>query len=266
MSLPWILAAGVGCASLLMLLMFLIQKKTGDAGVVDIAWSLGVVAVAILYGYLLPNPQPRNWLVLAVVSCWGLRLSLHVLSRFLTMPPDARYEKLKEEWGTEAQWKMFRFYQMQGIGIMLFSLPPLICLLNPQPLGWLDLLAVAIAGISIAGESLADWQLTSFRRDPANRGKVCRSGLWYFSRHPNYFFEWLFWWSFVAFSLTWIPWVLITLLGPFFMWYFLTQVTGIPHTEAQSLRSRGDAYRDYQKTTNAFFPWFPKPLRAGKQP
>jgi steroid 5-alpha reductase family enzyme len=263
-SLPILLAAGCLCASLLMLLMFLIQKQTGDAGVVDIAWSLGVVAVVMLYAFFWPEPQVRGWLVMPVVILWGIRLSLHVLVRFLTMKPDARYEKLKEEWGAKAQWKMFRFYQMQGIGIMLFSLPPLIGLLNPQPLGWLDFLAVAIAAISIAGESLADWQLTRFRKNPVNHGKVCRSGLWYFSRHPNYFFEWLFWWTFVAFSLTWFPWTLLTLPGPFFMWYFLTQVTGIPHTEAQSLRSRGDAYREYQKTTNAFFPWFPRTNPTGK--
>jgi len=259
-----ILLTGCLLASLLMVLMFAIQRLVGDAGVVDVAWSLGVAGVVIWYSAVVDAAASRGWLVVAVVVLWGIRLSLHVLVRFLTMKPDARYEKLMEEWGDQAQWKMFRFYQMQGIGIVLFSLPPLISILNPNPLNWLDYLAVSIAVVGICGESLADWQLTRFRKKTENKGKVFRSGLWHYSRHPNYFFEWLYWWSFVAFSLTWVPWGLLTLMGPFFMWYFLTRVTGIPHTESQSIRSRGDAYREYQKTTNAFFPWFPKAAQDGK--
>lgn len=252
MLLGWLVAA------LLMVGMFAIQKRIGDAGVVDIAWSLGVVGVVILYAQLVSWDLPRTWLVVAVTALWGLRLSLHVFIRFLTMKPDGRYEKLKEEWGTQADRRMFRFYQMQAIGILIFSIPPLISLVNPNSITWLDYVAVGLAIIGVAGEGLADWQLTQFRRKPDNKGQVFQAGLWRYSRHPNYFFEWLYWWCFVAFSVNWAPWGWLTLLGPFFMWYFLTQVTGIPHTESQALRTRGHAYREYQRTTNAFFPWFPK--------
>ena len=111
--------------------------------------------------------------------------------------------------------------------------------------------------ISIAGEALADLQLKWFKQNEANQGKVCQVGFWRYSRHPNYFFEWLHWWTYVLLAAT-SPWVLVTLLAPLAMWYFLANVTGIPTSEARAIQSRGDKYRQYQQTTNAFFPWFPK--------
>jgi steroid 5-alpha reductase family enzyme len=153
---------------------------------------------------------------------------------------------------------MFRFYQLQAVGVVLFALPILIALRNPQPLTWIDWLGLAIGVLCIAGESLADWQLSRFRSQPANRGQVCNHGLWRYSRHPNYFFEWLHWWAYVCFAISNLPWGGLTILGPLTMWYLITRVTGIPPTEAQSLKSRGEAYRRYQQTTSPFFPWFPR--------
>jgi steroid 5-alpha reductase family enzyme len=107
--------------------------------------------------------------------------------------------------------------------------------------------------VALTGESIADRQLARFRASPSNRGKVCREGLWRYSRHPNYFFEWFHWWAYawlaVGSPLWWLP-----ILGVVVMYLFLTRVTGVPPTEAQAIRSRGDAYREYQRTTNAFFP------------
>jgi steroid 5-alpha reductase family enzyme len=245
-------------AALLMVVLHQIQRRTGDAGIVDIAWSLGVAGIAVWYALFLPAHPYRRWLVLAVVVVWALRLSWHVWQRFHRLAPDGRYLQLKQQWGELAEWRMFRFYQMQALGMVLFSGPIMLGLLNPNPLGLLDGLAVLVGVLSIVGESQADWQLSRFRMDPQNRGQVCRAGWWRYSRHPNYFFEWLHWWAYVGFAWTWWPWGLVALAGPLAMWFFLTRVTGIPHTEAQSLKSRGDAYRRYQQTTNAFFPWFPK--------
>jgi steroid 5-alpha reductase family enzyme len=108
--------------------------------------------------------------------------------------------------------------------------------------------------IAVAGETIADRQLARFRRDPANRGQVCRAGLWRYSRHPNYFFEWVHWLSYVLIGHgEWLTWI-----GPVGMLLFLFRVTGIPYTEMQALKSRGDRYREYQSTTNVFFPWFPR--------
>ena len=111
--------------------------------------------------------------------------------------------------------------------------------------------------LAVSGEALADAQLAAFQRDPANRGQVCDTGLWRTSRHPNYFFEWLTWVAYALFALA-SPWGWLGLIGPACILWLLLRVTGLPTTEAQSLRSRGDAYRRYQARTSAFVPWFPK--------
>lgn len=258
MTLLLIILGGWLAAALLMVVLHQVQRHTGDAGIVDIAWSLGVAGLAIWYAISVEAHDQRRWLVLAVVTVWAVRLSWHVWHRFQRLAPDGRYEQLKRDWGAAAQWRMFRFYQMQALGMVLFSGPILLALLNPQPLSVWDYLALVVGVASIAGEAQADWQLSQFRLNPDKRGQVCRVGWWFYSRHPNYFFEWLHWWAYVLFAVTWWPWGGLATVGPLAMWFFLTRVTGIPHTEAQSLKSRGEAYRDYQRTTNAFFPWFPR--------
>jgi steroid 5-alpha reductase family enzyme len=111
--------------------------------------------------------------------------------------------------------------------------------------------------ISVGGEWLADRQLARFRQDPSNKGKVCRQGLWRYSRHPNYFFEWVHWWAYVLIGIGG-PWGWLTLFGPAVMLVFLLKITGVPPTEKRALQSRGEAYREYQRTTSVFFPWPPK--------
>ena len=140
----------------------------------------------------------------------------------------------------------------------MLAAPLLAACLNPapaiHPLEWAGLVLWAV---TLAGEAVADRQLEVFRRDPASRGRTCRSGLWRYSRHPNYFFEWLVWVAYFVFALA-SPWGWATVYCPALMLYFLFRVTGIPATEEQAVRSRGDDYRDYQRTTSAFVPWFPK--------
>ena len=135
----------------------------------------------------------------------------------------------------------------------MFAAPVLLASLNPEPLGVLDILGGVIWFIALTGETIADRQLDRFRKNPDNRGQVCQDGLWRYSRHPNYFFEWLHWWSYVLIAIG-APWGWLTIIGPLAMLFFVTRVTGIPPTEAQALKSRGEAYRRYQQTTNAFFP------------
>jgi len=142
--------------------------------------------------------------------------------------------------------------------VVFFSLPILVATRNAQArwTGW-DIAGVLIWCISVGNTVLADRQLARFRARPGNRGKTCREGWWRYSRHPNYFFEWLHWWSYVSLAAgARYGWV--ALLAPAAMLYLLFRVTGIPPTEAQALASRGDDYRVYQRTTSAFFPWFPK--------
>ena len=147
---------------------------------------------------------------------------------------------------------------LQATWVVLFAVPQYVAMQNTTALSAFDIAAVVVFLVSILGEAIADQQLARFRGEPANRGQVCRDGLWRYSRHPNYFFEWLHWFAYplMAVGLGPIGWV--TLLGPIVMLIFLLKITGVPPTEARALQSRGERYREYQRTTNAFFPWIPK--------
>jgi steroid 5-alpha reductase family enzyme len=177
------------------------------------------------------------------------------------MPEDGRYLALKEAWGPAAPRKMLWFFMFQAVAASLFSLPMLMAANNPSPFGILDYAALVVAVIAVTGESVADHQLQRFREGPGNRGRTCRSGLWRYSRHPNYFFEWLHWFVYALFALS-APWGWLTLLAPAAMLHFILNVTGVPPTEQQALKSRGDDYRAYQRETSVFFPWFPRNLGA----
>jgi len=149
------------------------------------------------------------------------------------------------------------------LGAFLFALPLLAAGYVTNPSGWLVWAAVLIWLVSVLGEAVSDLQLHRFRQQPHNKGEVCRVGFWKYSRHPNYFFEWLHWWTYVLLAIA-APFGWLTILAPLAMWFFLNRVTGIPHTEIQAIKSRGEKYRNYQQTTNAFFPWFPSANPAPK--
>jgi steroid 5-alpha reductase family enzyme len=249
----WAVMAGVMAA------LWLWQRARGDSGVVDVAWGLGVGILASVGCVFSPEGDTaRRALIAGLALAWSLRLSGHIVNRLMRMTEDGRYRSLKSEWGDAAQRRMFWFYQVQAFWSVLFAIPMLIGARNPAPLfSPCDIAGLLIWILGVGGEAVADRQLARFRRQPSNRGKVCRDGLWYFSRHPNYFFEWLHWWAWVC--LAWpAPAWWVTLLGPTLMLLFLFKVTGIPPTEAQALRSRGEAYREYQRTTSVFFPWPPR--------
>ena len=240
------------------------QSRKGDAGIVDVAWGLGVGLLGTLFCWLSDQGDShRRLLLAALVLTWSLRLSTHIAARLRRMPEDGRYQNLRQEWGVDAQKKLFGFFQLQALWSVLFALPILMAATNPSPFPRpTDWAGLALWLLAVAGESLADSQLQRFRMDPANRGQVCRIGLWRYTRHPNYFFEWLHWWVYPLLAVG-APGGGFALAGPVVMYWFLTRVTGIPPTEAQALRSRGDAYREYQATTNSFFPWWPRERRAG---
>ena len=257
---PWILLL-TGWISMVIVMagLWLVQKWRGDAGIVDVAWGLGVGCLGVIFATLSHSGDPtRRWFVASMAALWALRLSSHIALRLLTLPEDGRYQQLKELWGTRAQWNLFLFFQLQAFWSVLFAIPILLAASNPLPM-WrpLDVAAIAFWVVAMAGEAFADAQLSRFRNNPANVGKVCRTGLWRYSRHPNYFFEWLHWWTYVCFAIG-SGWGWLSLGGPVVMLYFLLKVTGVPPTEAQALKSRGDAYREYQRTTSVFFPWPPR--------
>jgi len=240
-----------------MSLMWLIQKRSGDSGIVDVAWGLGVAVLAVFFCYQIEQGLVSRRVLIAVLALgWAFRLSGYVLIRVLNMPEDGRYLSLKKDWGENSQKNMFRFYQFQAFGSVLFAVPMLVAAWNPAEIGIWDIAAMIVWIVAIGGESLADFHLHRFRTNPANKGKVCKTGLWSWSRHPNYFFEWLHWWTYVLLAVA-APFGWINILFPMAMLYFILFKTGIPPTERQAVQSRGQAYLDYQKTTNAFFPWPP---------
>ncbi|CAN5365437.1 DUF1295 domain-containing protein [soil metagenome] len=251
--LAWLLAAA------LMAMLWGVQRARGNAGIVDVAWSFATGILGALFAYAAGGLDARRAIVAAMVLIWGIRLGAHLWHRVASEREDGRYRQMREAWGESFERRMFLFFQVQALWAVMFAVPMLAAARNDAPLGWFDLLGVLFWIVALGGESIADRQLARFRSSPANRGTVCREGLWRYSRHPNYFFEWLHWWASVWLAvgspLWWLP-----LLGVAVMYLFLTRVTGIPPTEAQALRSRGEAYRVYQRTTNAFFPG---PVRQG---
>ncbi len=253
-----LVALGLGLACGLQAALWFVYRRTDRADWVDAGWAGSLGLMAVLYGALGPGDLHRRLLVAVLGGSWGLRLALHLAHRIAKGPEDGRYTQLKSEWKTDLPKKFFLFFQFQALLAVFLSLPFLWPSLDPRPsVGLLAWLGGALALISIAGEAVADAQLRRFKADPAHRGQVCRAGLWNLSRHPNYFFEWLIW---VAFTLlAWAsPWGWTSILCPALMLHFLLRVTGIPATEAQSLRSRGEAYAHYQREVSAFVPWFPK--------
>lgn len=233
------------------------QRTRTNAGIVDVVWSFGVGGAAVLAaatggGALLPRA------LLAVLGgLWGLRLGLYLWYRVRGEAEDGRYAQLRLRWGND-QRKWFAMFQFQALLIALFSLPFLAVAANPSA-AWN---AWFVAGIamwlaSVGGEAIADRQLADFRANPASKGKTCRAGLWRYSRHPNYFFEWLHWFAYVLLAIgspiAWLAWA-----GPVVMYVFLRWISGIPYTEAQALRTRGEDYARYQRSTPMLIPWFPK--------
>lgn len=252
--LGWALAAAVMAG------LWLRQRSTRDATAVDVGWTAILGILALLYAGLGDGALPRRILLAALVGAWSLRLSLHLARTRLLAPghgEDPRYARLRASWGDAAQARFFWLYQAQGLLDVLLSLPFLLVALDPRPtLGGFELAAFALLALAVVGEALADRQLARFKREPANRGRTCRVGLWGWSRHPNYFFEWLAWCAFAL--LAWpAPMGWLGLSAPALMLFLLLRVTGVPPSEAQALRSRGDDYREYQRTTSAFFPWIP---------
>jgi len=259
-----ILNLGIGLAAI-MALAWWIVLKTGKSGYTDVFWSYAV-GVAGVIAALMPlgpgDPGPRNWLVAALVGLWSLRLGTHILSRTLKGGDDPRYAQLKEEWGDKRDQQLLIFLQIQAVCGLVLAVAVMAAAHNPAPIGLPDLLGVLLAIIAIAGEAVSDAQLAAFRKDPANRGKVCDIGLWGLSRHPNYFFEWFFWLAYPVIAIGYVyGWA--ALAAPVLMYWLLVHASGIPPLEAHMMRSRPEAFAAYKRRVRAFWP-LPKASEMSK--
>ncbi len=271
-SLTLLVAATVAlCAAFA--LGYALARRLDNYGIVDIIWSYAFAAVAIFYAVAGPGWWVRRGLLAGAVTFWSVRLGTHLLVRIARHHPteDGRYRRLREEWAHGFAWRMAGFYQMQAVSVVFLALPWLWVCRNPTPaLHPLEFIGLALWAVAIGGEAIADAQLAAFKRAARGAARtdsaeapagsettVCAVGLWRYSRHPNYFFEWLVWVGYFVWACA-SPWGWTGLLSPASILFLLLRVTGIPMTEAQSVRSKGDAYRRYQARTSAFVPWWPR--------
>lgn len=256
-----LLIAGVtAMLSLLMMAAWGVQRRTGNAGWVDVVWTfalgLGGVAYALAPVPGMAWPGTRQVLVALAAALWSGRLGLHLWDRTRRGPEDARYAQFRRDWGPAFERRLFGFLQIQALAAALLAVTFLLAARDPRPLGWQDGAAVLVVAIAVAGEAVADAQLRRFRAEHRH-GAICDAGLWRLSRHPNYFFEWLGWLAYPLFAIDGsghAPAGWLALAAPAVMYWLLVHVSGIPPLEQQMLRTRGDAYRAYQRRTRAFFP------------
>ena len=233
-----------------------------NAGIVDVFWGFGFIPMGLIGALCLDGFWLRKAVLLTMITLACLRLGSYLLKRFVQShsEEDPRYHVLREMWGERADWGFWGVFLLQGALILILSGVFWVPMQNASPVLVLsEWLGVGIWLIGYLGEGLSDAQLAGFKQDASNRGQVCQVGLWRYSRHPNYFFQWVQWLGYFTFALA-SPFGVWTVYAPLLMLYLLTQVSGIPPTETHLAASKGEAYKRYQQTTSAFVPWPPQKI------
>lgn len=243
----------------LVTLLWLLSVVIKNVSIVDIFWGFGFVVVNAFYVYNLEIINPRNWLLLALVSIWGLRLTIYLAIRNIGKGEDYRYQQFRKEYGEKRYWwfSYFQVFILQGALILIISLPYLgvhLSNLSGQ-LFWLDYLSILVWFIGFSFEAGGDYQLYQFKKNSNNKGKVLNSGFWKYTRHPNYFGDTVVWWSYALFSIAaggyW------QIIGAIIMTLLIIKVSGVAMLE-RTLKNTKPMYKEYIEKTNAFIPWFPK--------
>ncbi len=248
------------CVSLVMIVVWIWAYRIKNAGVVDIFWAFNFTVIAAVIWLMAEGYDARIKVVCILSGLWSLRLGIYLLKRVGSHldVEEGRYKQLREEWAPNANRTFFIFFQAQALSNVFLAIPFFITAANTDAsLTMLEYIGASLWFVSIVGEGIADWQLKKFKSNPANKGKVCEYGLWNYSRHPNYFFQLMIWISVFVFALS-SPYGWISILCPITIGYLIFKVTGIPMTEEQAVRSKGQLYIDYQRTTSVFFPWVKK--------
>lgn len=230
-----------------------------NVSIIDLFWGVGFVCVDLCYVYWSGDLNPRKILLLTLVTIWGLRLSIYLSLRNIGKGEDFRYQEFRRNYGAERYWwvSYFQVFLLQGVLIMVVSLPLLGANVEMQNVNllWWDYLGLIAWSIGFIFEAGGDYQLSRFKANPGNKGKVLNSGFWKYTRHPNYFGDTMVWWAYAIFSLAagsyW------TMIGAAFMTVLIIKVSGVALLE-KSLNNTKPHYQEYIRKTNAFFPWFPK--------
>ncbi len=259
MSTAGLLAIEAGLVLALLTALWAVSLALRDASIVDVFWGTGFVFVAWIAYALADGSQDRALLLALLVTAWGLRLTVHLAHRNLGKGEDYRYAEMRRRHGDAWPLRsLFVVFWLQGALIWVVSLPVQVAMADPTPagLGVLDWIGTVVWALGLTFEAVGDWQLSRFKADPANRGKVMDRGLWRYTRHPNYFGDFCVWWGIWLVALaaggTW--W---TVVGPAVMSVLLIRVSGVALLE-RSLSRRREGYADYVARTSAFFPRPPR--------
>jgi len=236
---------------------FVASRVTGRNDVADVAWGLGFLAAALASLAAAGIYSPRALLVTAMVALWGIRLALHIRARNRGRGEDPRYHAWREQWGRWFTLRSFlQVFLLQGVLLLVVAAPVVAVNLAPaSPWGWLDAAGTAVWLTGFLLEATADRQLCLFLKDPSNRGKLLTSGLWRYSRHPNYFGEVLLWWGLWIVALS-VPGGWWTVAGPLTITFLILKVSGVPMLE-KLLEGRPD-FEAYRRRTSAFVPLPPR--------
>ncbi|MFO8034204.1 MAG: DUF1295 domain-containing protein [Candidatus Bipolaricaulota bacterium] len=245
------IALGYFCA------LFLIAQWRRDNSLVDMGWGLGFVVVTSFAFFSAAHFTPRALVTLLLVAVWGFRLTYHIVRRNWGKPEDFRYAQWREKWGRWVVPRAFiQVFMLQALFLLVIVYPVLLIQVSARPgFGFVEILGVLIWVVGFLFEAVGDRQLARFRSNPQNQGKVLRTGLWRYTRHPNYFGEATMWWGLFVIALS-VPWGWTGIIGPLTITLLLRFVSGVPMLE-KKLRGRPEFDR-YARVTNAFVPWFPK--------
>lgn len=255
-----LLRTGFAIVLVLFFLTWRLSVRKDNYSFVDVTWALAFAPLAAWYASTGVGWLPRRIAIATLVGLWSLRLGVHLWRRVAAHHPreDARYAVLREKWQAHPQRAFLFFFLAQALLVWLLMLPVYLISQQVQPgLHPLEYAGLMVWAVALLGEAVADAQLARFLRARPGAVEVCRAGLWRWSRHPNYFFQSLLWWGLFLMALP-APWGWTAVAAPLAMLHFLLHVTGIPLTEKLSVEKRGEAYREYQRSTSAFIPWPPK--------
>lgn len=250
----WALAA----ITLLLTAVWVASLKKRDASIIDPFWSLTFVVALFVYIWKSPAPDgARRWLLASLVLVWALRLAIYLFWRNWGKPEDRRYVAMRERQGANFPVvSLFTVFWVQAALAWVVSLPLLAGVDGSLPLHAYDWIGVALWTLGMSFQVVGDFQLARFKAAANNEGAVLDSGLWRYTRHPNYFGEFCIWWGFGCFALALGAWW--ALLGPAVMSVMLLQVSGVALLESD-IADRRPGYREYVRRTSAFFPWPPRP-------
>lgn len=245
-------------SNLVMFCAWVFQHKTKRAEIVDICWTLLLGASGAFVAASSDGDLTRRLILGVVILVWSARLGVHLIKdRLLASSEDPRYADLRSEWGEKSTANFFIFFMLQAFLVPVFSTAYLAVANNSSSIGDLDFVAIIVVVVALLGEGIADKQLLQFKKQRKDKKSVCNVGLWSWSRHPNYFFEWLHWLSYPLLAANGSYWWL-SLVSPIFMYYLIRNVTGVKPLEARMRTHYRESFLDYEKRVSEFFPRPPK--------